>query len=105
MSSDNKDKLKSSILSQLSNISRELDFLADPHIEQKFNMCSLDCCGSGLLMSYLESLLSKEGSGQSQVRMIVKDEGMQLLKELKRNLPNALSLDYMAGYSTQPEKK
>jgi hypothetical protein len=94
MYSKDGDRFEGSI-NAINSLCNELDFLASPTIEEKM-ICSLDCCigNSRRAQTVIDGAEEYE-----EMRSIVGDEGLQLVRQLEEIMYDACYYDDEKGFS------
>ncbi len=97
MSTSNTPVDYQSLYNVLESLCRELDFLADPNIENEM-VCTLDCCIGNVLPCYFETLLGKDANS---VQNIIGITGLEFLRHLDNAHCVALYYDGKKGFSRE----
>lgn len=79
----------------------DLDFLADPNIEERM-VCSLDCCIGNNIYRYFEAI---RGDDASLYQEIIGLLGLQIVRKFESALKSAIYYDGESGFSQEPRWK
>jgi len=84
----------------LKSFSRDLDYLADPKIEEGM-VCTLDCCIGNNTPRFFESLL---GNDLPLYEMILGDDGIEMVRQFEKEFDDAIYYEE-EGFSQKPRWK
>lgn len=85
--------IKECVINTIENLCNDLDFLIDPDIEEKM-VCSLDCCIGNNTWRRIEEMIDNK-----DIQIVVREEGLELLRQLDKRFHDALYYDDEIAFS------
>lgn len=89
------------IYNYLGSFCRDLDYLADPSIEEGM-VCTLDCCIGNNTPRYFEALL---GNDLPLYESVLGSHGIEMVRQFQKELDEAIYYDDEQGFSKKPRWK